>query len=105
MIGKEAAIGWFRYFMLGNFGQQLDIQDQERHLEQLRSQLLSREAVTARSNTILDQLHQENDQLKLYIVAHTRMLTGKGVCSEAELQAMVNAVDLEAGSRPPPTAE
>jgi len=45
----------------------------------------------------INALVAENAELKLYLASIIRLLTAKGVVSDEELRAMVDAVDAEDG--------
>lgn len=92
-------MGWGRMLLLGDLGQQLDLQDQKQEIESLRREL--RSASAGRTNSGVDRrvarLEQENDELRLYLAALIRHLTAKGVVDAANLREIVQAVDAEDG--------
>jgi hypothetical protein len=92
-------MGWGRMLLLGNLGQQLDIEEQREELENIRRQL---EQNSATGNTTPDnriaQLEKENSELRLYLVALIRYLGHKGVLQENEFRRLVEAIDIEDGS-------
>ena len=92
-------MGWGRYFLLGNLGQQLDLSDHEAEIEQLRRQIANRDFSEETSAQRLDWLRQENEELKLYLVSLMRLLISKGVVSREEVGRMVEAVDAEDGNK------
>ena len=92
-------MGWGRYFLLGNLGQQLDLSDHEAEIAQLRSEIANRSFGEETSSQRLDWLRQENEELKLYLVSLMRLLVSKGVVSREEVQRMVEAVDAEDGHK------
>jgi len=63
-------MGWGRMFFLGNWGQQMDIEDQREEIEDLRQQVQSidRPADTAIQARVA-QLELENSELRLYLAA------------------------------------
>lgn len=91
-------MGWGRYFLLGNLGQQLDLSDHEAEIAQLRGQIANRRFDEETSSQRLDWLRQENEELKLYHVSLMRLLVSKGVVSREEIQRVVEAVDAQDGS-------
>ena len=89
-------MGWGRYLLLGDLGQQLDLSDQKREIESLRDELRrARTASDGRNDTA--QLQAENDELRLYIAALVRLLTSKGVITRQELKDLIAVVDAEDG--------
>lgn len=97
-------MGWGRLLLLGNLGQQLDLSDQKAEIDELR-----RELAYNRRSSVADAvdlgpverdirtLQRENDELRLYLTAVTRLLVSKGTVTQDELIAIVNAVDSEDG--------
>lgn len=90
-------MGWGRMLLLGNVGQQLDIQDTERALAQLAEKLRETGQFDREVARRLDQLVAENAELKLYLAAIVRLLVSKGVVSPAELKDIVDAIDRSDG--------
>lgn len=97
-------MGWGRYFLLGDFGQQLDLSDQKAELEQMREELMRSRMTTVSASSGTEALKRdlhalqcENDELRLYIAALIRLLVSKGTVTKEELTAIVNAVDSEDG--------
>lgn len=92
-------MGWGRMLLLGDIGQQLDLQDQREEIASLRREL--RSASVRPANDGVDRriarLERENDELRLYLAALIRHLTGKGVIAAADLQEIVRAIDAEDG--------
>ncbi|HVT88127.1 MAG TPA: hypothetical protein VHD56_04685, partial [Tepidisphaeraceae bacterium] len=60
-------MGWGRYLLLGNLGQQLDIQDRQRETDTLRQQLDSQWSRDQSQDQQIDLLKQELRDLKLYV--------------------------------------
>src|SRR5262245_17796026 len=91
-------MGWGRWFFLGDMGQQLDLHDQSREIEQLKQNLAAHtQAAAERTSDELKRLRDENNELKLYLAATLRLLMGKGVATREEIQALVRAIDAEDG--------
>lgn len=88
-------MGWGRYFLLGDLGQQLDLADQRNEIASLRDELRRSRAHGAVGDTA--QLQAENDELRLYLAAIVRLLTSKGIISREELRQVVDLVDAEDG--------
>ena len=97
-------MGWGRFLLLGNLGQQLDLSDQKAELENMRYELAHSRNVAASASCDasalqreIAALQRENDELRLYLAALVRLLVSKGAISAEELTAIVNAVDSEDG--------
>lgn len=92
-------MGWGRMLLLGNWGQQMDIEDQRREIEGLRQQLESN--ATTKDTTLksrIARLEKENNELRLYLASLIRYLGHKKVLSQSEFQRLVETVDAEDGS-------
>lgn len=89
-------MGWGRYLLLGNLGQQLDLSDHQQELEDLRRELRGIRKASGNPGSVA-QLRAENDELRLCLVALVRLLTSKKVITQEELQRIVAVVDAEDG--------
>ena len=92
-------MGWGRMLLLGNWGQQMDIEDQRREIEDLRQQLESGSQVgdtTTKSRLV--RLEKENNELRLYLASLIRYLGHKGVLRQDEFRTLVETIDMEDGS-------
>ena len=86
-------MGWGRMMLLGNVGQQLDIGDLESAVEQMRGDLGQKDQVDREQEQDIEQLKQENHELKLYLATLIRLLVAKGVVQQEEVAAIVSAID------------
>jgi hypothetical protein len=86
--------------LLGDWGQQMDIQDQRREIEALRREVARGSAGRAGAdlNRRIADLERENDELRLYLASLVRYLGNKGVLQEDEFRWLVEAVDAEDGA-------
>jgi hypothetical protein len=89
-------MGWGRFLLLGDLGQQLDLSDQRREMRDLRAELRRTQRSQADATT-LAELRAENDELRLYLTALMRLLATKGVVTREELEQIVEAIDAEDG--------
>jgi hypothetical protein len=91
-------MGWGRMLLLGNWGQQMDIEDQKSEIEELKQKVEAnsgeREALSVRSR--VSQLETENAELRLYLAALVRYLGNRGVLRE-DFRTMVEIIDSEDG--------
>jgi cell division septum initiation protein DivIVA len=97
-------MGWGRYFLLGDFGQQMDlsdhedkIADQEERIRDLRNKLAEKARKVETTEESVIQLQVECDQLKLYLAAVVRILIDKGLTSQAAIKRLVELIDVEDG--------
>ena len=81
--------------LLGNVGQQLDIRDLERDIAEMSAHLRH---VDRQTVDTLTRLMRENGELKLHLVALTRLLVSKNVVTPAELAALVDSIDRSDGT-------
>jgi len=92
-------MGWGRMFLLGEWGQQMDIRDQQEELRSLRRQV--RRATSKRGTAELKgriaALEEDNDELRLHLAALVRYLGNNGTLQKDEFAALVDAVDSEDG--------
>jgi hypothetical protein len=85
--------------LLGNLGQQLDIEDQRRELQELRSRVRSESRQSSQNIELrLDILERQSDEMKLYMAALVRYLAGKGQINLNEFAQLVDEVDAEDGA-------
>jgi hypothetical protein len=93
-------MGWGRMLLLGNWGQQMDIEDQRQEIEDLRQKLEN--ASGAQDNTTLKsrvaQLEKENGELRLYLASLIKYLGHKGALHQDEFRRLVETIDAEDGS-------
>jgi hypothetical protein len=90
-------MGWGRYLLLGDLGQQLDLSDQRAEIDQLRQEMLRSRATGPDASDVLKRLQAENDELRLYVAAVIRILVSKRVVTQGEMKQIVDAIDAEDG--------
>ena len=86
-------MGWGRWLLLGDLGQQWDLEDQQSELNELRSRLRAKRRSMQAITDQLEELQRENEELKLYLAAMIRLMTAKGIASKEEIFALVDAID------------
>ncbi len=93
-------MGWGRMLLLGDWGQQMDLEDQKREIQSLRHQMQSGASSRAAADVgrRVAQLERDNDELRLYLASLVRYLGSKGVLQKDEFRALVDAVDAEDGA-------
>ncbi len=92
-------MGWGRYLLLGDLGQQLDLSDQKAEVERLRDELQRSRLTSVGAEDKIVQLQAENDELRLYLAALVRLLTTKGVVTRDEIKQVVDVIDAQDGAR------
>ncbi len=91
-------MGWGRWLLLGDLGQQLDLSNQRADLERMQRELLIRRVGSKSADKRLDELQRDSDQLKLTVAALVRLLVAKGLATTEEIRALVDAIDREDGN-------
>lgn len=93
-------MGWGKMLLLGDWGQQWDIEDQKQEIESLKEQLEARDRVrdTSTLQARIAQLERENGELRLYLASMIKYLGHKGVLRQEEFRSMVEAIDQEDGT-------
>ena len=92
-------MGWGRMLLLGNLGQQLDIEDQRREIQELRRKVRAESrGATADVELRLDILERQSDEMRLYMAALVRYLAAKGQIDLGEFGKLIDEVDAEDGS-------
>ena len=80
-------------FLLGNVGQQMDIEEVTDYLNQAITEINKNQEIDAEQGAEIERLKKENRELKLYTLGLVRLLASKGVLSEVELASMVATID------------
>jgi hypothetical protein len=86
-------MGWGRMLLLGNFGQQMDIGDLEGAVQGMRDEFARNESLDSAQQRDIEQLRQENHELKLYLAMLLRLLVAKGVIQASEVETTVQAIE------------
>ena len=98
-------MGWGRFLLLGDLGQQLDLGDQKTEIDRqtaeiarLRDEMRGNRGPAPETSREVWQLRNENDELKLYLTALIRILVSKNIVTPDELNRFVEVIDAEDGS-------
>ena len=91
-------MGWGRTFLLGDVGNRLDISDCEADIRVLKESLMEIHQEGQNIDSELLVVQRENDHLKLYLAAITRLLVSKGILTTEEIEKMVDIIDAEDGA-------
>ena len=86
-------MGWGRTLFLGDIGNRLDIEDAERDISELKSEIAGKYRKDMDQDQKIEMLICENAELKLYLASLIRSLRANDIISGLELAAMVDRVD------------
>ncbi len=86
-------MGWGRMMLLGNVGQQLDIQDLENAIGQMQTAVAQTQNLDRTQEQNLEELQRENHELKLYLATLVKLLVAKGVIQQEEVDTAVQAIE------------
>ncbi len=86
-------MGWGRLFLLGDIGQQLDIQDTANDIHSLKEALQKTTALDRSQDEKLAYLHKRVLDLELCVASLLRLLAQKQTLSEEELSRLARLVD------------
>ena len=91
-------MGWARWLLLGNLGQQMDLADQEEQIQRHKRILAANAKSVESTESALIELQVENDQLKLCVAAVVRILIDRGLTTAADIKRLVEVIDAEDGT-------
>ncbi|HTX21611.1 MAG TPA: hypothetical protein VMD27_07130 [Candidatus Aquilonibacter sp.] len=86
-------MGWGRMLLLGNVGQQLDIQDLENAINQMQADVAQTQNLDHTQEQSLEELRNETHELKLYLATVVKLLVAKGVIRQEEVDTAVQAIE------------
>ena len=86
-------MGWGRMMLLGNVGQQLDIQDLENAIGQMQADVAQTQNLDRTQEQTIDELKSEVHEFKLYLATLVKLLVAKGVIRQQEVDAAVQAIE------------
>ena len=86
-------MGWGRTLLLGNIGAQLNIDDVEADVDQVKQHLEMQSGKVDSQDQAISRLQQENHELKIYIATLLRLLVSKNVLTSDELTKFVDLLD------------
>ncbi len=91
-------MSWVRTLLLGDIGQQMDIDDVENEVIRLRARLSSQRSTDRSQDEALLTLRREVTDLKLIVGELTRLLVASGTLPTEAIEQLVRGVD----ARPSP---
>jgi Mg2+ and Co2+ transporter CorA len=90
-------MGWARMLLLGNVGQQLDIDDIESDVSQLRARIQTQHTVDREQNDTIASLRRDVTDLQLMVGELARLLVASGTLPREAMEHVVRGVDLGDG--------
>ena len=90
-------MGWGRTLLLGDIGNRMDIADAELEISRIKRELADAYHLDMTQEERIDQLIQDNAELRLYLASLFRLLIKKGIVDLAEVEQMVNDIDSSDG--------
>jgi len=67
-------MGWGRMMLMGNVGQQLDIQDVENAVSRMQAALNDTQDLDRKQEQTIEELRKENHELKLYLATLVKLV-------------------------------
>ncbi len=86
-------MGWGRTLLLGDIGTQLNVNDVEQDVEQVKQFLQSQQADNDSQEAAINSLQKENHDIKLYMATLIRLLVSKNILTQDELNRFVDLLD------------
>ena len=86
-------MGWGRTLLLGDVGNQLDIQDIGESVQRIKETFRKVAEVDNNQGRDIQHLIEENHELKLYLGTLVRLLIAKNILSEEETRAIVEGIE------------
>ncbi|HYE21344.1 MAG TPA: hypothetical protein VEA69_23055 [Tepidisphaeraceae bacterium] len=85
-------MGWGRFFFLGDFGQQMDIQEQRDAIDRVRRSIGARGNRDQEQDARIEQLERELGLLKLYVGSLCQVMAHRGSVTAEDLGRIAEAV-------------
>jgi len=86
-------MGWGRTLLLGDIGTQLNVNDVESDVAEVRRVLENQQADHQTLEAAVESLQRENHELKMYLATLIRLLVTKNVLTQDELNRFVDLLD------------
>lgn len=86
-------MGWGRTLLLGDIGTQLNVNDVEHDVEEIKEYLQREQTEHDSLQAGVAALQKENHELKLYMATLIRLLVTKNLVSQDELTRFVDLLD------------
>jgi hypothetical protein len=86
-------MSWARMLLMGNVGQQLDIEDIEDDMVRLRARITSQQSTDRTQDEALITLRREVTDLKLVVGELARLLVATGALPAEAVERLVRGVD------------
>jgi hypothetical protein len=86
-------MGWARMLLLGDLGQQLDIEEARGELDRVRRSVSAGAVKDYEQDERILALSNENEQLKLCAITLVRLLVSRGVVYPQDVGEILNVLD------------
>ena len=90
-------MGWGRYLLLGDFGQQMDLSEQRDELQRVRSSVEGQQYRDRQQDEQIRRLQQENVELKLTLNRLAHLLVSRGVLSADDVMKLAGELEQAEG--------
>src|SRR5215207_9639237 len=87
-VRGSITMGWGRFLLLGDVGQQLDLRDQQQSLNSMRANIDGQHRRDLRQEQQIQALWEENTELKMITSRLVNLLVAKGVITQEEVQTL-----------------
>jgi hypothetical protein len=84
---------WTRLFLLGDIGQQLDIQGVEKDMAQIRKRQTGKADLDREQSRAIGELQHEVDELQAIVAGLARLLVAQGTLTADQLSAIAKGVE------------
>ena len=92
-------MSWGRMLLLGNVGQQIDIEDIEEDVARLRARIHSQQTTDSSQDEALLTLRREVTDLQLVVAELARLLVSGGTLPAEAVERLIRGVDRKPGDR------
>ena len=90
---KEEPVGWMRTLFMGDIGQNLEIQNIQERLDEMRHE---KTPAALNQEKQIEALREEVHELRLRLAVLMKLLVGKNVLTAQEIASMIAALEPEA---------
>lgn len=88
-------MGWGRTLLMGDIGTQLNVDEVEANVNEVKLHLAQQGFADATQDQAIHRLQSENHELKIYIATLVRLLVSKHVLTGDDLTRFVDLLDPE----------
>ena len=99
-------MGWMKYLVLGDLGQQMDIEDQKREISRIKGQNVRRRISEGKNAdrhkklaAKVKELEMELDEMKLYMVSLINLLAESNSLDKDRFNEIIKEIDMLDGKK------